>query len=827
MDSSIASSRITQNALEIIKNAISDAGQNEVMFCGTLNTDGFVDTIIVAARGNESAVPALEAFMEKGDVIIHNHPGGYLKPSNADINIASMLGKQGIGFFIIDNNAENIYVVAEPIVSKKREPIDTETLAENLLPNGQFSKLFEYYETRESQVEMLKDIAESFNNESMIIAEAGTGVGKSLAYLLPSFQWAINNEERVVISTNTINLQHQLLEKDIPLVKKILNTDIKSALVKGRSNYLCLRKYYEFINENSLFNTVEDNGIIGAIRDWVSATETGDKSDLPVNVDYSTWSDICSDSDYCLGLYCTYREKCFVIKARKNAATASIIVVNHHLLLSDLSARNMGAGFNGTAVLPLFRHVIIDEAHNLESAATSYFSRTLSKGYIIKSFRKLYSRYKNRVFGIYNFLVENSGSNKKKVTTIPEIVSAIIEAYDNLEKEAENLLADKQNLKIEKKSEFDNLLKLFSLFKEKLSEIYLVLDELSQNIKITPEDDSRVYELLLIKLKIKDLISTSENLIAEKEISGRQLNFMGTPENLNDEKEEYVSWIEKGKNISFILTPLDVSHILKETLYENLKTIIFTSATLTIKGDFEFWKKRIGIQNIERKITEKIFTSPFDYPRQVMLTVPTDLRDPSDSLYTEELSVFIKNMVITADGGALILFTSYSMLMEVYNAIKEDITKTGITILRQGEFDRFKIQKIFNEDIKSILLATDSFWEGIDSPGETLKMLIICRLPFKVPSDPVIKSRIEKIEKEGGNSFMDYLLPEAVIKLKQGFGRLMRRKDDFGVVIITDNRIIKKSYGQIFLSSLPETLTYYSESKNIESKVEDFLFSKR
>ncbi|MCL2792409.1 MAG: helicase c2 [Spirochaetaceae bacterium] len=807
MVSTNASSRITLNALEKIKDAITEARQNEVMFCGTLNNDGFVDTIIVAARGNESAVPALEAFMEKGDVIIHNHPGGYLKPSNADLNIASMLGKQGIGFFIIDNNAENIYVVAEPILNKKREPIDTETLAENLLPDGKFSKLFEYYEIRESQVDMLKDVVESFNNESIIIAEAGTGVGKSIAYLLPSFQWAINNEERVVVSTNTINLQHQLLEKDIPLAKKILNTDIKSALIKGRSNYLCFRKYYEFINENSLFSATEKNGIIEVIKDWASVTETGDKADLPIITDYSVWSDICSDSDYCLGLYCHYREKCFVIKARKNAALASILVVNHHLLLSDLSTRNMGAGFNGTAVLPLFRHTIVDEAHNLESAATSYFSETLSKGYIIKSFRKLYSKYKTRIFGIYAFLVENSGINEKKVTAIPETISEIIEAYDNLEKEAEALLADKQNLKIEKTGEFDNLFQLFLIFKKKLSGIYLVLDELSQNIEITPEDDSRVYELFLIKSKVKELISISEIL--------------------TDEREEYVSWIEKGKNISFILTPLDVSNLLREALYENLKTIVLTSATLSIKGDFEFWKKRVGISDIDRKIAERFFPSPFDYAKYVMLTVPTDIKDPSDNLYTEELSVFIKNMVITADGGALILFTSYSMLMEVYNIIKEDITKTGITILRQGEFDRFKIQKIFNEDKRSILLATDSFWEGIDSPGETLKMVIICRLPFKVPSDPVIKSRIDKIEKQGGNSFKDYLLPEAVIKLKQGFGRLMRRKDDTGIVVITDNRIIKKSYGQIFLSSLPKTLTYYSESKNIENKVEDFLFSKK
>lgn len=803
----IASSRITQNALEKIKNAIIEAGQNEVMFCGTINEDGFIDSILIAARGNESAVPALEVFMEKGDVIIHNHPGGYLKPSNADINIASLLGRQGIGFYIIDNDAENLYVVAEPLLHKKKELINTETLAEKLSPGGKLSEIFEYYETRESQIEMLKNVSEGFNNESMVIAEAGTGVGKSLAYLLPSFQWVKNNEERVVISTNTINLQHQLLEKDIPLVKKILDTDIKSALIKGRSNYLCFKKYYEFINENSLFDNADNNEITAAIKDWVSSTETGDKADLPIITDYSTWNDICSDSDYCLGLYCHYREKCFVIKARKNAASASILVVNHHLLMSDLSARNSGAGFNGTAVLPLFRHTIIDEAHNIEAAATSYFSMTLSKGYIIKSFRKLYSRYKGRIFGIYNFLIENSGINEKKVTLIPETISAIIEAYDNLEKEAETLLGDNQNLKIEKKSEFDNLFQGFLVFKKKLSEIYLVLDELSQNIEITPEEDSRVYELFLIKSRVKDLISTSEILTAEG--------------------EEYVIWIEKGKNISFIITPLDVSNLLRESLYEKLKTIVFTSATLSIKNNFDFWKNRIGLLGIEREISENIFKSPFDYQKQVMLTVPTDIKNPSDELYTSELSIFIKNMVITADGGALILFTAYSMLMEVYNAIKEDIIKAGITILRQGEFDRFKIQKVFNEDKKSILFATDSFWEGIDSPGETLKMVIICRLPFKVPSDPVIKSRIEKIEKEGGNSFMDYLLPEAVIKLKQGFGRLMRRKDDTGIVVITDNRIIKKSYGQIFLSSLPQTLTYYSESKNIESKVEDFLFGKK
>ena len=300
---------------------------------------------------------------------------------------------------------------------------------------------------------------------------------------------------------------------------------------------------------------------------------------------------------------------------------------------------------------------------------------------------------------------------------------------------------------------------------------------------------------------------------------------ISTAEIILDADEDYVSWIEKGKSTVFTLTPLDVSKVLRDTVYEKISSIIFTSATLSIRESFDFWKKRIGLTFQNREITEKIFKSPFDYRKKVLLAVPTDIKDPSDPLYTSELAAFALNIIKISEGGALLLFTSYSMLMDVYSRIKEDIINSGITILRQGEFDRFRIQKIFNEDKKSVLLATDSFWEGIDSPGETLKIVIICRLPFKVPSDPVIQSRLEKIEKEGENPFADYSLHEAVIRLRQGFGRLMRRKTDTGIVIVTDNRIVKKSYGQVFIASLPETSKCISDMGQIEEKIESFLYS--
>ena len=795
-----ASEKLSVSVIEQMKKAISDTGGNEVMFTGSCGENGIVESIMIAARGNENSVPALEGFVDRGEVIIHNHPVGNLNPSQADLRIASILGNQGIGFYIVDNNVEEVYAVAET-VSEKITPLNVEKLKNHLSPGGSLSKIFDKYEVRESQVEMLSDIADAMNREKIVIAEAGTGVGKSLAYLVPAFKWVMNNNERVVISTGTINLQHQLIEKDIPLVKKMLSTDKKAALVKGRGNYVCMRKYFEKLNESSLFN--DTNKDLMMIKEWMEVTDTGDRSDLHFLPEHTLWSDIASESDYCLGLYCPYREKCFIIKSRKKAASANVLIVNHHILFSDVSARSAGGGFNGTAVLPGFSRIIFDEAHNMENAATSFYSATLSRGFLFKTLSKVYRRKRGSITGIFAYLKSNS-DNDEKITDIPILTAEATSQYELLEKEAEEILTGSYNTRILQDERFHNLISHIQSLKNYISKIYMIIDELTQGIDFTPEDDAKVYEILLIKNRLQGLVSTCSMLI--------------------DTDDNYVPWIEKSKRIIFYVTPIDISEILQETLYSKIKTIVFTSATLSISSKFSFWKKRVGLDSGKFEIKEKSYKSPFDYESNVLLGIPHDLPEPSSEEYTAMLSDFIYDSLMISEGKGLVLFTSYSMLMHVYNSVKEKLLESNIMVYRQGEDDRFRLLNSFNSEKNSVLMATDSFWEGVDSPGETLKNLIICRLPFRVPSDPVIKARMDRITQNGGNPFMDYSLPEAVLKLKQGFGRLMRSKTDRGVVLITDTRILKKQYGSIFLKSLPESSRYFGTSENVQKKIEDFLY---
>ncbi len=796
-----ASEKFSAPVIQQMRKAVSDTGGNEVMFTGRSGDSGLIEHIETAARGNENSVPALEGFVDRGDVVIHNHPGGNLSPSAADLRIASILGNQGIGFYIINNEVTEVYAVAET-VAERIVPLNTDEIKSHLEPGGSLSGIFEKYEVRPSQIEMLCDVADAINNEEIIIAEAGTGVGKSLAYLIPAFQWVINNNDRIVISTGTINLQHQLIEKDIPLVRKMLKTDKKAALVKGRGNYVCMRKYLEKLNETSLFNETDRELML--IKEWVETTDTGDKSDLSFLPDHALWGDIASESDYCLGLHCPYREKCFVIKSRKRAAAAQILVVNHHILFSDISARSAGGGFNGTAVLPGFSRIVFDEAHNMENAATSFYSPTLSRGMMFKTITKIYRRKKGRISGIYVSL-KNSEGAEDKIEEIPSLTAEAVSEFELLEKEAEDLLKGSYNLRIDHEEKFDNLLSRTASLKSHLSKIHMIIDDITQGMDFSPEDDAGVYEIILIKNKLQGLVSTCEKLL--------------------DTDDNYIPWFEKSKRIFFYVTPIDISRILQDTLYSKVKSIVFTSATLSISSKFSFWKKRVGLDSEMFPVTENIYKSPFNYEKNVLLGIPQDLPDPSDEEYTEKLSQFIYDSLLISEGKGLVLFTSYTMLMKVYESIRDRLVENKIMVYRQGEDDRFRLLRSFNSDRNSVLLATDSFWEGVDSPGDTLKNLIICRLPFRVPSDPVIKARMDRIAENGGNPFMDFSLPEAVIKLKQGFGRLMRAKDDRGVVQITDNRILRKQYGSIFLKSLPEASRYFGTAENLHSKIEDFLYS--
>ncbi len=658
----------------------------------------------------------------------------------------------------------------------------------------------ENFEERPQQTEFLKTVCSSFNNDSITISEAGTGVGKSYAYLIPAFMWVISNRERVVISTGTINLQHQLMEKDIPAISRLFDRKVKAVLVKGRQNYVCMRRFHDRMREAELFDRKED---FDAISEWLNVTATGERSDLPFYPTADLWSDICSESEGCLASKCPFFESCFIQKVRREAAGASILVVNHHLLFSDLSVRVEGND-TGTGILPYYSRVIFDEAHNLENSATSFFSGILNRHMLAKTLGQLYRKQGRREYGLIKFLRVFS-SKQESVIKIPELIRDILVSADNIEK----IFPDSGVYGFAPDSAArEKLLEVLAETGRQLNSLFTIVNDIHEELASSKDkeikEDSRLFETHVVLNKLNSYIT-----------------FLF--EYTRDDDRNIV-WLEKRKISSMMITPISVAETLKNEVFSKLKNIIFVSATLSVFRKFGYFTGRTGLDLMEKKAESFIFDSPFDYRRNVLLTVPDDLPEPGNGEYIHKLSDLIRKVLVSTEGKGLVLFTSYSMLTAVYELVKDDFVNAGITLYKQGDNENKKLLESFRFDCNSVLFATDSFWEGVDSPGETLSVLIICRLPFKVPTDPVVKARMEAIEKNGGNSFMQYSLPEAVIKLRQGFGRLIRSSSDRGIVLITDSRIITKFYGKTFLASLPETRRYFGSSGRIIENIENFLY---
>lgn len=798
--------------------AINDADGQEVLFTGFIPKNGLVADVEVAARGNDSAAPALYPFMLESDVVIHNHPSGVLKPGNADLQIASSLGNQGIGFYIVNNTVTKIYCVSEAVETRKNEKLDSDDVCSFLLPGGELNNAIESYESRDVQVMMAEGVVDAFNNNLINITEAGTGVGKSFAYLVPAIKWCITNNERVIVSTATINLQQQLIEKDIPLITSLLGKGgaggVKSVLVKGRGNYLCLRRLHEQLEDNSLFQEKESS--LQAIYDWSGTTATGSKSDLSFVPDYTVWSSVCSESDSCMGLRCFYRERCFVMKVKKEAASANLLVVNHHLLFSDLAMRMNGAGYEGTAVLPPFSRVVFDEAHKIESSATSFFSQIYNKFVLYKNTGKIFFRRKSRNMGLA-VIMQKMMPHPEDYKDIPVLVSGVRIAAEMLDTNTAFLMNGAYSLRLTSQIKQDLIDPVLDSIRELHKKIVKLITYISDGGEVLfseEEENSDVFEMKVAMQRLKNTAAV---------LNG----FLDYASN-----EENIFWVEQKKTgkgevfYSFSNTPLDISDIMNKAVYEPLKTTVFTSATLTVRKKFNFWKGRIGLDRVPGdRAKEFLLSSPFNYSKQVMLGIPDDGPDPGSPDFQDFVSGFIVDAIEISEGRALVLFTSYSMLNATYDELEPLLTRQGITVMKQGSLDRSRLLSNFNKDVSSVLFATDSFWEGVDAPGDSLRLVIICKLPFRVPTDPIIKARIEAIEKNGGNAFMDLSLPEAAMKLKQGFGRLMRRKTDHGIVLILDPRIIRKRYGSILMDTLPETAKSIGGSKKVLDDMENFLYS--
>ena len=810
---SAASERFTEEAAARLRDEIAEAGGNEVFAAGRLNQDGLIDEILVVARGSKSAVPALAAYLERGDVIIHNHPSGTLRPSDADVNVAAEAGSSGVGSYIVDNTVSRVHVVAEAARRRALVELDENEIGGVLEEGGKLSTLIPDYEPRRSQVRLARDVTSAFNEGHILAAEAGTGVGKSFAYLIPAFAWAIRNEERVVISTATINLQRQLVDKDIPLVQRLFRKKTKAVLVKGRGNYLCMTRLREALDEEGIF-AGEDHPL-RKIAAWAGTTATGDRADLPFWPEESLWSRVCSESDACLGLRCSDREGCFVLRVRREAADAQVVVANHHILFSDLAARMNGAGYENTVVLPSFREIIFDEAHAIEASATSFFSEELTRFSVNKRLSRLGRRKGDRSFGITPRLLALHGFPASSMDKLPAAVAATRAAMDGLDTRASLLFEGKERSfrLIERTPRIEeSLLRPMAELERRLlacSEI------LADALEACPDELSQERVLFEAKSFLRWLGGAAAFCAKFKDFA---------------ENPETVFWMEKGRTsqgenfLRYIETPLDITGMMDEAVFSKFRSVICVSATLSVGESFDFWKSRVGLLHASAALETAVYPSPFPFRTNALLAVDTGAPSPEQPAFRDYVDRAVPRLLEASQGHALVLFTSYDAMRSACDAARPRMAELGITVLKQGEEERSRLLDTFKSDLASVLFATASFWEGVDAPGETLQLVVICKLPFQVPTDPVQMARSEAVEKRGGNAFMEISLPEAVTRLKQGFGRLIRHSNDRGAVVILDSRLTTKRYGNLFIQSLPECRLVADSLGAIEKEVARFLF---
>jgi len=631
----------------------------------------------------------------------------------------------------------------------------------NMFANdGILSHRLENYEYRHQQVIMAEAIADNINNNSHLIVEAGTGVGKSLAYLIPFILWAIKENKKVVISTFTKALQYQLVNKDIPFLKDALSLDFSFALCVGGENYLCLRRLNQ-AGSHGLFELDETEALKELFK-WKDRTKTGLKSDMDFEPMPKLWQKVCREGDICFGKKCSYYDKCFYQRAKAVERKAHILITNHHLFFAHIAS-----GWN---VLPKFDSIVFDEAHQLEDVASGYLGIEVSN-----------YRIKNLINTISNPFTRKGLLSRLEWLT-PQTISEI------------NLLTNKV------RRAGDGF---FGVLSEKL-------DGTTKRIRVENFIPNLLKEPLInLSEGLKPLMKSAENYEDEKEILSlidRCITLSSDIDSIISQTlTDHVYWGEiDGKRIRIAATPIDISSTLREQIFENIKPVILTSATLSVKGDFSFLRERVGLNNGN----ELALDSPFNYRENVMIYTPNGISDPKDTEeFKRDVIDSIKFILNITHGRTLILFTSYEMLNKAYDALNRLNSSNrlnSLNFLRQGEMDSYKLIEEFKNGDNLVLLGTHTFWQGIDIPGDALQCVIIVRLPFQVPDDPVTEARLEKLKENGKNPFIHYQIPNAILMFKQGFGRLIRTQSDKGIVAILDPRVRTRFYGERFLSALPD-----------------------
>jgi ATP-dependent DNA helicase DinG len=622
------------------------------------------------------------------------------------------------------------------------------------------------FESRAEQLVMARHVQKAMREGYHLVVEAGTGVGKSFAYLAGAIEQAITQNRKVLISTQTINLQQQLIEKDIPFLADIVPERFVARIAKGRRHYLCQRRLeYAIKRRTTLFN--EDTLELSRIADWAEDSADGSLSDLTVMPPGEIWQAVQSEHGNCQGRKCRYSSKCFYWKARRKLETADIIVSNHALLFSDLILKKAGLG-----VLPEYERVILDEAHTIEHVAEDHFGIRISQSGLIYLLDRLYNPRKRKGLLAFHKQANSTRDLVKKSRRAAQIFFAQVQAWYAHAGEKNHGRCDAEFI--------DNNLG------PALKELRLELGAISK----TSKDEDEIFEFGRYADQLGALESDLKDFVLQQ-------------------KEGCVYWVEiesnRQKRILLRCAPLDVGPSLKDALFDPYESVVLTSATLSLGGSekegFGFFTGRIGLEEFQ----SLHLGSPFDYEQQVRLYLEADLPDPNNPDFLEAACKAIRKYLLRSKGRAFVLFTSYAMLKMAAEQMQDWMNEHQMSLLVQGgTMDRGRMLETFKTDTHSVLFGTDSFWQGVDVPGESLSNVIIVKLPFAVPNHPLIAGRIEQLREQGHNPFFCYQLPMAIIKFKQGFGRLIRNKTDTGMVVVLDSRVLRKMYGKQFIAAIPK-----------------------
>ena len=845
--------RLAPEAARAIRDEVARAGGREVSFLADVTRERVIANPRAVARGNRSAVLAVARDVPEGGVMIHNHPSGELDPSDADLAVAARIYERGLGTAIVNNAANRIYVVVEPPEPRRVEPLQVDELSGLLAPKGPLASL-PGYEDRPGQRDMLRFVASHFNEGGVGLVEAGTGTGKSLAYLVPAALWAIRNGERAVVSTNTINLQEQLVGKDLDIAREVLGEEFKWALMKGRGNYISIRRAR--LAADSAPNLFPDDrsAELRALLDWIDRTEDGSRGDLPFVPSHDVWEEVRSETDACLRAKCPHFQQCHYQRARRAGAGADLIVVNHALFFSDLAVRIVTENFSDSAVLPSYKRVIFDEAHHIEDAATTRLGAETTRAGMFRALSRIDRGGKGILASINAALTgvpasvtaqrlrKRIGSRARNL--VDQARTALNEFFDLIEPWTE-ARAGRGALRLGRPAgpgetggpePTDE-----PAIAESLERVLIMLGDLARELDSLAEQLGEQDDVLAaVEGRLLDLRGSRTRL----ENIDRALRFCLLPGNADG--PPLVRWLEvrrssgvrRAGNLVFAAAPVELGPTLATHLFGNTETAVLTSATLATNKDFGYLRRRLGLgvgadpelladaQPVDLNVAESVVDSPFDHTTQSLLAIPTDLPSPRDrdaaDAYHRATAQVVHDIAEITGGGVFALFTSHAALRAVATDLRDRGAEGRWPLFVQGEADRSALLRDFTRSGAAVLLGTASFWEGVDVPGRPLRALVIQKLPFRVPNEPMTEARIEVMEERGENSFWGYMVPDAAMRLKQGVGRLIRTRTDRGAVLILDDRLLTKRYGRDLLRALPPMPLVKGPWGEVKGRVEEF-----